>query len=69
MVYNNQSILFDGYMLKNKQRTSTKRISPEKLFKGGSSLSSLSISFPPQETIGKRVLKPWVKKHKLNSKL
>ena len=57
MVYNNQSILFDGYMLKNKQRTSTKRLSSEKLFKRGSSSSSLSIPFPPQETFGESVLK------------
>ena len=56
-------------MLKNKQRTSTKRISSEKLFKRGSSSSSLSILFPPQETIGERVLKPREKKHKPNSKL
>ena len=44
-------------MLKNKQRTSTKRISSEKLFKQGSSSSSLSIPFPPQETFGESVLK------------
>ena len=43
LVYNNQLKLLDDYILKNKQRTSTKQISLEKLFKPGSSLSPLSI--------------------------
>ena len=43
LVYNNQLKLLDDYMLKNKQRTSTKQIPLEKLFKPGSSLSPLSI--------------------------
>ena len=43
LVYNNQLKLLDDYMLKHKQRTSTKQIPLEKLFKPGSSLSPLSI--------------------------
>ena len=43
LVYNNQLKLLDDYMLENKQRTSTKQIPLEKLFKPGSSLSPLSI--------------------------
>ena len=55
LVYNNQLKLLDDYILKNKQRTSTKQIPLEKVFKPGSSLSPLSIWFPPQETIADRV--------------
>ena len=63
LVYNNQLKFIDDYLLKNKQRTSAKRISAEDLFKPGSSPSLLSIRFPSQETITARVkLKPPGKK-------
>ena len=54
LVCNNQLKFFDDYILKNKQRTPTKRISTYKLFKPGSS-SPLSIRFPSQETIAEIV--------------
>ena len=58
-VYNNQWKLFNDYILKNKQRTPTKRTSTEKLFKPESSSSPLSMRYSPQETITERVkLKP-----------
>ena len=46
---------FFNDILKNKERTPTKRISSEKLFKPGSSSSPLSVRFPSQETITERV--------------
>ena len=54
LVYNKQVKFFDD-ILKSKQRTSTKRISSEKLFKPGLSSSPLSIRFLSQETIAERV--------------
>ena len=54
LVYNKQVKFFDN-ILKSKQRTSTKRISSEKLFKPGLSSSTLSIRFLSQETIAERV--------------
>ena len=58
-VYNNQLKFFDDYILKNKQRTPTKKISSEKLRKSGSSSSPLLRRFLSQETIAEGVkLKP-----------
>ena len=54
LVYNNQLKFFDDNILKNKQKTPTKRISSDKLFKTGSSSSPLSIRFPSQGTISER---------------
>ena len=46
-------------MEKSKQRTPTKRISSEELFKPGSSSSPLSMRFLSQETLAERLkLKP-----------
>ena len=54
IVYNNQLKFFDDYILKDKQKTPTKR-----KCKPGSPSSPLSIRFPSQENIAKRVkLKP-----------
>ena len=54
LVYNNQLKFFDDYILKDKQKSPTKRIS-----KPESSSSPLSILYPSQETIAERVkLKP-----------
>ena len=55
LVYNNELKFFDDYIINNKQKTPTKRISSEKLLKPGST----SIRFLSQETIAERVkLKP-----------
>ena len=54
IVYNNQLKFFDDYILKDKQKTPTKR-----KCKPGSSSSPWSIQFPSQENIAERVkLKP-----------
>ena len=50
LVYNNQLKFFDDYILKDKQKTPTKRISKPELLS-----SPLSIRFPSQETIAGRV--------------
>ena len=54
LVYNNQLKIFADYIQTNKQRTPTKWISSEKLFKTGSSSSPLSIRFPTPKTIIER---------------
>ena len=63
LVYKNELKYFDDYILKKKQRTPTKWISAEKLFKPGSSSSPLSIRFQSQEIIAERV-KPQERKKK-----
>ena len=55
LVYKKQLKSFDDYIRKNKQRTSTKGISANELFRQGSSSSPLSIRCPLQETIAERV--------------
>ena len=63
LVYENQLKSFDDYILKNKQRTPTNRVSSEKLFKPASPSSPLSIRFLSQETIVERIkLKPQERK-------
>ena len=62
LVYSNQLKLFNDYIIINKDRTPTKRIYSEKLFKHTfKSLKLLkSIQFPSFETIVEREkLKPW----------
>ena len=72
LVYKNELKYFKNvlkyYILKNKQRTPTKWISAEKLFKPGSSSSPLSIRFQSQEIIAERV-KPQERKKKTGTGL
>ena len=70
LVYNDKLNFFDNFKLKNKQRTLTKRISAEELFKPWLSSKPLSIRFLSQETIAERVkVKPREKKTETGLKI
>ena len=68
LVYSNQLKFIDDYILKNKERTTAKQISSDKLFKPGLPSSPLSLRFPSQETIAERVkIKPQERKKNRNN--